>query len=831
MRCFDPPTAAAPGALIAAGVLLVGASGLGALDLSRAVRSRLENGLTVLVLEDRTQPLVSTQVLYQAGARNECPGATGLAHFVEHMAFRATEHFPGTDVVSRIYAVGGEWHGYTWIDQTTYFETVPVAELDLALQIQADRMGRALLRAEEVEAERGAVLTELHGYENDPASRLYDAVAAVAFLQHPYRNNTIGWTSDVEAIGAAEIADFYRRFYTPANAVLAIVGAVDPAAALARARAHFGALPARPAPSAPRTVEPPQDGERRIRLHGKVTRPYFNIAYRAPAAADPDFAPFLLLQAVLGGSDGVNFHQNESGKAVLAGTVLDGVGPGLRTLFIPSADPYLLMIQGRSDPEHAPARIEREIEQRLTALRDRELGPERLESGRSQLLAELVFDLETTEDAAHQLAYFEGIGALPVLWQLPERVRAVDSAALRRVAGKYLQPRQRTIGWLAPEDMELESAEPTSGPAAPAAVEERDETPAQPIVSKPPRSAAPAGAAGRATVRRLGNGTPVILQRIARAPTAFLRLMVPSNQIRAGADQESDAPVWRHTSINAHFLAPQWQSAIGRARLVLDQIEPHSAPAPSPAEPGELLWHTLAHQLGAVPSPPASVPALIVLVGDIDPASCFEQIERSFGALPAAAPLAAHRLRVETPETIVDRRATAAVQSQLGFATVAPAPAEPRAWAYRLLLYILTHGYEGRLGQELISRSGLIYFINSAYHSDGPSAWISIRMGVDPDKLEPTHRRFTELLAALRSEPPTAAELVEAQHHLIGRRRTAYQSPAELSALHAREWLEQGRLLSAEEFERRVLAVDLAQLRAIVPEFLAGAFAVVEAGD
>ena len=156
-----------------------------ALDLAAARSWRLDNGLTVIVLEEHGTPLVSVQMLYEVGARNEDNGRTGLAHFLEHMAYRATKNFPGTEVVSSIYGLGGEWHGYTWIDQTTYFETLPKAGLDLALRIEADRMANLVIAPDEVEAERGAVLAELHGYDNDPASVLHDAVVATALLQHP----------------------------------------------------------------------------------------------------------------------------------------------------------------------------------------------------------------------------------------------------------------------------------------------------------------------------------------------------------------------------------------------------------------------------------------------------------------------------------------------------------------------------------------------------------------------------------------------------------------------------------------------------------------------
>ena len=230
-------------ALCSLALLYLVAPPLAAFDLAEAQRFQLDNGLTLIVLEVPAAPVVSVQMLYRVGARNEDVGRTGLTHFLEHMAFRASENFPDTELVSSIYAVGGEWHGYTWLDQTTYFETLPAEYLDLALRIEADRMARLLIPAAKVEAERGAVLTEMHGYDNDPASVLHDAVMAVSFLQHPYRNNTIGWESDVESITHDDLVEFYRRSYAPANAVLAVVGRVSAEYVLERVRELFGPLP------------------------------------------------------------------------------------------------------------------------------------------------------------------------------------------------------------------------------------------------------------------------------------------------------------------------------------------------------------------------------------------------------------------------------------------------------------------------------------------------------------------------------------------------------------------------------------------------------------
>jgi predicted Zn-dependent peptidase len=140
----------------------------------------------------------------------------------------------------------------------------------------------------------------------------------------------------------------------------------------------------------------------------------------------------------------------------------------------------------------------------------------------------------------------------------------------------------------------------------------------------------------------------------------------------------------------------------------------------------------------------------------------------------------------------------------------------------------MTHGYGGRLGEELISKRGLIYYISNQYHSDGNASWISIRFGVNPDKLLETKAEFEGLMQQLQSNPPTQAELEEAKEHLIGRRISAYQSNEELTGFYVREWIEQNRILSQAEFDKRVHAVTLDQIHRIIPRFLNGAYVVVD---
>ena len=328
-------------------LLLLGAAPVAAeLDLQNASLTRLDNGLTVILLEDRNFPVVSVQTLYRVGARNEVSGKTGLAHFLEHMAFRSSENFPDTGLVSSIYARGGEWHGYTWIDQTTYFATAPKEQLDLLLRIEADRMARLDIAIDDMDAERGAVLAEMHMYENDPGSMLIDAVNYLTFLGHPYRNNTIGWQSDIEHLRHEDVVAFYRRHYHPSNAVLVVVGDFDPARVRARIAKLFAAFAKQAPTPLPHTIEPPQNGARRVLLHGAAGQRQFRIAWRAPAAGSPDFAAFLVLQSLLGASSGVNFNQNDWGSEVAAGAILDGAADSLTTWYPPSAQDYVFVVGG-----------------------------------------------------------------------------------------------------------------------------------------------------------------------------------------------------------------------------------------------------------------------------------------------------------------------------------------------------------------------------------------------------------------------------------------------------------------------------------------------------
>ncbi len=803
-----------------AGAALLGTLPLAAFDLSRAEVSRLDNGLTVVVLEEPTLPVVSVQMLYKIGARNEPLGRSGIAHFVEHMAFRASEHFPDTEVVSAIYAVGGEWHGYTWLDQTTYFETLPADQLDLALRIEADRMARLLIPAAEVEPERGAVLAEMHGYENDPATVLKDAVLAVSFLQHPYRNNTIGWESDVRAITHDDLVAFYRLHYRPANAVLAIVGRVSRAAVVERVRELFGDLPAAPQTPPPQTAEPPQTGVRRVELQGGGSVHRFEVAYRAPAAVDPEFPSFLALQDVLGGGRGVNFAQDNFGDAVQPGTRLAGLTEDLVTWYPPQAAPYVFTIAGSIATDESPRGLETRLEEALARLRTDGPTAAEMRAARDRLADELLFDIETTEDAAHQLAYFEGLDALDVLLDLPAAVAAVTTADVRRVARRYLQPHQRTIGWY------VAGTPP-------------DVAPAPVAVPRPPSAEVaaigqPSRAPSSPRVVRLSGGMPVLFQRLPLSPSAYLRILVPAIGLAlsdppARLRLTADHPLWRHTSVDSRFRPGELEETLRQAATAVGSAHAGDVlGAAEVADPATRLSLALDERLGRVLAPAVRGATAIALVGDLDEAAAMPLLEAVFGDWTPARvePMAA---TVQPGETRIDLGAHKA-QAQLGYVVLAPAPADPDWLAWRALLYVLSHGYEGRLGKEAISRRGLVYYIDARYASDGGTGRVSLEMGVDPGNLEAMQELLRRTLDELRQTPPSAKEVAEARAHLLGRRISGAQSNEEVSAALLQEWVGRGRLLTAADFEDQVAVLSAADVERIVPAFLAGATVVVDVG-
>ncbi|MEX0706359.1 MAG: insulinase family protein [Woeseia sp.] len=786
--------------------LLFAANAFGALDLRNANVHTLDNGLTLLLLEDRTFPIVSVQTVYRVGARDENIGRTGLAHFVEHMAFRGSENFPGTGLVSSVYAAGGEWHGYTYIDQTTYFSTVPADELGLLLRIEADRMSRLAISPDDIEPEIGAVLAEMDGYENDPAAVLHDATVFVSLLAHPYRNNTIGWDSDIRAITYDDVVDFYERYYHPGNAVLAIVGDIDEGTVLEQVKELFGEFEGREANPLPITPEPEQTGERRIRLQSAVERKWFQFAWPAPAASAPDYAAFLLLQELLSGSAGINFRQNDWGTPARAGTPLHGITGDIASWTMPTAQPYVFVVKGSIGPDGDEQKVEDAVAAAARQVADAPADAKQFDTARQRLLDELILDVQTTEDAAHQLAFFSGIDALQPMLRLADAVRALTPADVQRAAARYLAPHKRTVGWTVPGD-----PPEVPPPAAPPATEEVSRTAA----TTPSRPAPPAEAF------ELDNGIAVLLQPSSLSPTVHLQVAMPGAMDSPAGALSIDEPIDGVTSFSETVLRDDLQAVIDRAVEAVMRAQTASADDPPSTNPYVRTQQVMSRLMGAPTVAAEPAPLVISLAGDFRKERALAMLQERFGSMDPAE----HQVRVsphELPETLDEHIAQPRAQARLAYLVPAPAPVERAADAWRALLYILSHDYEGRLGKRAISDRGLVYYIGSAYRSDGRNAWVTLSTGVDPAKLDTMRDLLRSELQRLRDEPPSADEVREALAHRLGRAVSANQSNRELADAMTTDWLWYGELLSPEALEARLANVKTDDVLAVTDAFTSG---------
>jgi zinc protease len=418
--------------------------------------ARLDNGLKIVVCEVHTAPLVSVWCWYRVGSGDEAPGSTGISHWVEHMNFKGTTNIPREQMKGIVERFGGTWNGYTWIDQTTYFETAASSALDQMLFIEAERMANGLYDPEECEAERTVIISELQGGENDPDQLLDTEVTATAFREHPYGHPTIGWLNDLRAISRDELYAHYRRYYTPDNATLVVVGDVSADDVLRAAEQQFGGIPAADPPARRRPPEPAQIGERRVVIEREGTTAYLRFAWHAPAVTEPDFFPMLVLDAALTGAKGLNLWSSFRGTApqrkarLYTALVERGLASAVTGALLATADPFLYGIALTATEGVALGTLEEAAVAALDRVRREGLSEEEVGRAKRQLRARLVFETDSVTNIAHQIGYFETVVGDDFFDRAASAIEAVMPEQVGDVARRRLSRDASTVGWFRP---------------------------------------------------------------------------------------------------------------------------------------------------------------------------------------------------------------------------------------------------------------------------------------------------------------------------------------------------------------------------------------------
>jgi zinc protease len=410
----------------------------------------------VIVQEVHTAPLASVWCWYKVGSKDERPGLTGVSHWVEHMNFKGTTNIPREQVKGIIERFGGTWNGYTWIDQTTYFETATRDALDRMLFIEAERMANCLYHPDDCESERTVIISELQGGENDPDQLLDQELTATAFKAHTYRHPTIGWLSDLETMSRDDLYGYYRRYYVPNNATLVIVGDVNTDDAVTRAEEQFGRIQAGMEVTRIRTIEPEQTGERRVVLRREGTAAYWKAAFHAPAAGDKKFMPLVVLDAVLTGAKGLNLWSSfrvpppQRSARLYRALVERGLASSVSGSIVPTEQPFLYTVSATATDGVSLGAVEGAMIEQLDHVARDGITAEELTKAKAQLRARLVFENDSVTNIAHQLGYFATIAAPEVFRTAPERIAGVTLDEVAAVARDVLIPSNRTVGWFDP---------------------------------------------------------------------------------------------------------------------------------------------------------------------------------------------------------------------------------------------------------------------------------------------------------------------------------------------------------------------------------------------
>src|SRR5258708_13821827 len=269
-------------------------------------KTKLSNGLTVLLKEIHTAPLISLWVWYRVGSRDEVPARTGISNLVEHMQFKGTPNYPAAVMDKAVAREGGSWNAFTSLDWTTYFETMPADKIDMALRLEADRMFNSEFDAKEFSSEREVVISERQGNENEPLFRLGEAVQQAAFRIHSYHHEVIGDLADLKTMQREDLYKHYQAYYLPNNAVLGVAGGFTISEKLGRFSELFWPIPSGLEPARLSRPEPDQGGEMRVSIEGPGETAYLEVAYRFPASSHPDFYALSVLDSLLAGPTNLN---------------------------------------------------------------------------------------------------------------------------------------------------------------------------------------------------------------------------------------------------------------------------------------------------------------------------------------------------------------------------------------------------------------------------------------------------------------------------------------------------------------------------------------------
>lgn len=408
----------------------------------------LANGLDVIVIPDHRTPVVTHMVWYRIGSADEVPGKSGLAHFLEHLMFKGTEKNPAGRFSQVVATVGGQENAFTSQDYTAYYQRVAKSNLESVMSFEADRMTGLRLTDAVVLPERDVVLEERRTRtDNDPAAQLGEALTAALYVNHPYGRPIIGWMHEIRELNRQSALDFYKKYYTPNNAVLVLAGDIEEKEARALAEKTYGLVPRR-AEVAPRVrpVEPEPRAHRRITLaDARVQQPSVSRYYLVPSyrtAKDGEAEALEVLAQILGGGSLSRLYRSlvvEKGIAASAGAWYQGT----------ALDATRFGVYASPRPGVTLEALEAALDETIEEVAAKGIDDAELERVKTRIVASAIFarDNQVSLARIYGAALTTGMTAESVA-QWPERIRAVTPEAVKAAARHWLDLRRAVTGHL-----------------------------------------------------------------------------------------------------------------------------------------------------------------------------------------------------------------------------------------------------------------------------------------------------------------------------------------------------------------------------------------------
>lgn len=404
---------------------------------------RLDNGLLVTLSQDNTAPIVAVNLWYHVGSANEREGRTGFAHLFEHMLFQGSEHVGANEHFELIQRAGGTLNGSTWLERTNYFETVPSNQLELALWLEADRMGALLpaMTQAKLDTQRDVVKNERRwSVDNQPYGTWWERLPALAFpSSHPFHHSLIGSMEDLDAASLEDVEQFFRTFYTPDNAVLSIAGDFDSADAKALVKKHFGDIP-------PGKGKPPLEGldlpghfgeTLRLEVEDDVSLPRLYLAFRSPVFGSEGYYAASVTGAILGMRQGSRLYRSLVRERQIA-------ADASAFTFDLAKGTDLLIVDVTARPETSAEKLEEEVEREIENLIKGGVSDEEVQRAVALIQTDMVTAMQSASERADRISMFATLLGDPSLVnEQAARYNAVTTERVNAFIRERLGPENR----------------------------------------------------------------------------------------------------------------------------------------------------------------------------------------------------------------------------------------------------------------------------------------------------------------------------------------------------------------------------------------------------